>query len=84
MSTKEALENWHKATPDASDDEGLSSDGSTSYESKELTLRPLKRPRGEEEDDPDFDSKGEARGSHTEPRVPPKDDTKDLRHEVRR
>jgi hypothetical protein len=59
MST-EALENWRKATPDASDDEGSSSDGSTSYESEELTSRPVKRPCGEEEDDLDFDSKGEA------------------------
>ena len=60
MSTKEALENWREATPDASDDEGSSSDGSTSYESEDLTPRPEKRPRGEEEDDPDFDPKGEA------------------------
>jgi hypothetical protein len=60
MSTKEALENWREATPNASDDEGSSSDGSTSYESEELTSRPLKRPHGEQEDDPDFDPKGEA------------------------
>ena len=60
MSTKEALENWREATPDASDDEGSSLDGSTSYESEELTPRPVKRPHGEEEDDPDFDLKGEA------------------------
>jgi hypothetical protein len=59
MST-EALENWWKATPDASDDEGSSSDGSTSYESEELTPRPMKRPHGEEEEDPDFDLKGKA------------------------
>ena len=56
MSTKEALENWCEATAD----EGSSSDGSTSYESEELTPRPVKRRRGEEEDDPDFDPKGEA------------------------
>ena len=60
MSTKEALENWREATPDASDDEGSSSDRSTSYESEELTPRPVKRPRSEEEDDPDFDPKGKA------------------------
>ena len=60
MSTKEALENWREAIPDASDDEGSSSDGSTSYESKDVTPRLVKRPRGEEEDDPDFDPKGEA------------------------
>ena len=60
MSTKEALENWREATPDASDDEGSSLDGSTSYESEELTPRPVKRPRGEEEDDPDFYPKGGA------------------------
>ena len=59
MSTKEALENW-RDTPDASDDEGSPLDGSASYESKELTPRPMKRPRGEEEDDQDFDPKGEA------------------------
>ena len=67
MSTKEALENWCEATPNASDDEGSSSNGNTSYESEELTPRPVKRPRGEEEDDPDFDPKGEARGSRVEP-----------------
>ena len=67
MSTKEALENWREATPYTSDDEGLSSDGTTSYESKEQTPRPVKRPHGEEEDDPDFDPKGEARGARTEP-----------------
>ena len=60
MSTKEALENWHEATPDASDDEGLSSYRSTLYKSEELTPRPVKRPRGDQEDDPDFDPKGEA------------------------
>ena len=59
MST-EALENWCEATPNASNDEGSSSDGSTSYEREELTLRPVKRPHGEEEDDPNFDPKGEA------------------------
>jgi len=59
MST-EALENWREATPDASDHEGSSSDESTSYESEELTPRPVKRCHGEEEDDPDFDPKGEA------------------------
>ena len=57
MSTKEALENWREATPDASDDEGSSLDGSTSYESEELTPRLVKRPWGDEEDDPDFDPK---------------------------
>ena len=50
MST-EAAENWRKATPDVSNDESSSSDGSTSYESKELTPRSVKRPCGEEEDD---------------------------------
>ena len=60
MSTKEALENWCEATLDASDGEGSSLDGSTSYESEELTPRLVKRPHGEEEDDPDFDPKGEA------------------------
>ena len=59
MLTKEALKNWHEATPDASDDEGSSSDRSTSYESEELILRPQKRPHGEEEDDPDIDQKGD-------------------------
>ena len=67
MSTKEALENWREATPNASDDECSSSDGSTSYESEELTPRSVKRPHGEEEDDSDFDLKGGAQGSHVEP-----------------
>jgi hypothetical protein len=42
----------------------------------------LKRPHGEQEDDPDFDPKGEAWGSHAKPRVPPKDDTEDSGREV--
>jgi hypothetical protein len=67
MSTKEALENWREAATDVSDDEGSSSYRSTSYESEKLTPRPLKRPPGEEEDDLDFDPKGEARGSRAEP-----------------
>ena len=83
MST-EAAENWRKATPDVSNDESSSSDGSTSYESEELTPRLVKRPRGEQEDDPNFDPKGEARGTRAEPRVPPKDDTEGSRHEVHR
>ena len=83
MST-EALENWREATPDASDDEGSSSDRSTTYESRELTPRSLKRPRNEEEDDLDFDPKGEARRSRAEPRQPPQDDTQAPRLEVRR
>ena len=84
MLTKDALKNWREATPDASDDEGSSSDGSTSYESEELTPRLVKRPRGEQEDDPNFDPKGEARGTRAEPRVPPKDDTEAPRFKVRR
>jgi hypothetical protein len=44
----------------------------------------LKRPPGEEEDDLDFDPKGEARGSRAEPWVPSEDDTEHSRHEVRR
>ena len=83
MST-EALENWHEATPHASDDEGSSSDGSTSYKSEDLTPRRVKRPRGEEEDDPDFDPKGEERGPLVEPRVPLEDDIEAPRREVRR
>jgi hypothetical protein len=67
MSTKEALENWREATLDVSDDEVSSSNESTSYESEDLTPRPMKRPRGEVEGDLNFDLKGEARGSHTEP-----------------
>ena len=84
MSTKEALENWREATPNKSDDEGSLSDGSTLYESGDLTPRPAKRPRGEEEIDPNFDPKGEARGSRAEPRQPPEDDTQAMRHEVHR
>ena len=68
MSTKEALQNWREATPDKSDDEGSSLDGSTPYENEELTPRLVKRPHVEEENDLDFDPKGEARGSRVEPR----------------
>ena len=78
----EAAEQWREPTPKRSDDEGSSSDGSTSYESEELTPRPQKRPHGEEEGDPDFDLKGNTRGSCTEPRVPPKHGNETLRHEV--
>ena len=56
----EATENWREATPDKSDDEGSLSDGSTSYESEELTPRPVKRPHGEQEDGLDFDPKDKA------------------------
>ena len=83
MST-EATENWRVDTPDASDDEGSSPDESTSYESGDLTPSPVKRPHGEQEEDPDFDLKGEARGSCVEPRVPPEDNTEGSRHEVHR
>jgi hypothetical protein len=44
----------------------------------------VKRPHGEEEDDPDFDPKGKAWGSRAEPRQPPEDDTQAPRLEVRR
>ena len=80
----EAAEQWREPTPKRSDDEGSSSDGSTSYESEELTPRSVKRPNGEEEDDLDFDPNDEARGSCTEPRQPPKDDTQATRHKVHR
>ena len=55
----EAVREWCESTPDDSDerssDSGSGSDGSTEYESKELTPRPQKKPHGEEENDPDFD-----------------------------
>ena len=64
-------------TPDVSDEGSSHSDGSTEYESEEhLTPRPQKRPHGGEEDDPDFDPRGETRCSRAEPRVDaPDDDT---------
>ena len=55
----EVAEQWREPTPKRIDDEGSSSNGSTSYESEELILRPQKRPHGEEEDDPDIDQKGD-------------------------
>ena len=67
----EPTKKWREPTLDACE-EGSSSEsgGSTEYESEEpLTPRPQKRPRGEEEDDPDFDPRGETRGSRVEPRV---------------
>ena len=72
----EATENWREATPDASDDEGSSSDRSTTYESGELTPRSLKRPRNEEEDDLDYDPRGdvEREGPHVEPEENPTHD----------
>ena len=51
---------WREPTPGSSDEE--SSYGSTSYESEPLTPRPQKKRRGEEEDDPDFNPKGETQG----------------------
>jgi hypothetical protein len=81
----EATKKWREATPDVSNDEGSpSSDGSTSYESEELTRRPMKRPHDEQEDDLDFDPKGETRGSCAEPREPLEDDNEAPRHEVHR
>jgi hypothetical protein len=70
----EATKKWHEATPSSSDDEGGSSSNgsniSMSYEESRL-----KRARGEEDDDPDFDQKGETRGSHAQTRVATEDDT---------
>jgi hypothetical protein len=53
-----------------------------SYEEEVLTPRPKKRARGEEDDDPDFDLKGETQASRVESRVPPEDDTVSQRIEV--
>jgi len=54
------IKEWRKPTFDASDEGSSDSDGSIEYESEEpLIPRPQKRPRGEEEDDPDFDPRGE-------------------------
>ena len=77
----EVAEQWREPTPKRIDDEGSSSNGSTSYESEELIPRPQKRPHGEE-DDSVFDLKGDTRGSRAEPRVPPKHGNETLRHEV--
>jgi hypothetical protein len=75
----EATKEWREAIPASSDDEeGSSLDGSatsTSYEEEQLTLRPKKRARGEEDDDSNFDPKGETRASRVDTRVPPEDDT---------
>ena len=82
----EPTKKWREPTLDASD-KGLSSEsgGSTEYESEEpLTPRPQNKPRGEEEDDPDFDSRGETRGSCAEARVnDPTEDTETPRLKVR-
>jgi hypothetical protein len=55
----EPTEKWREPTPVSSDDEGSSLDGSTSYESEELTLKPENKCRTEEEDDPDFNPMAE-------------------------
>jgi hypothetical protein len=67
----ESTEKRREPTPDASDEGSSSeSDESTEYESEEpLTPRPQKRPRGEEEDDPNFDPRGATQGSRMEARV---------------
>jgi hypothetical protein len=67
----EAKREWREATPDDSD-KGSSSDGSgldesMSYESEELTPRSVKKVRGEEEDDPDFDLTEEAKACGKQP-----------------
>jgi hypothetical protein len=79
----EAKREWREATPDDSD-KGSSSDGSgldesMSYESKELTLRSVKKVHGEEEDDPDFDQMEEAKGCGKQPLD---EDARTLRLEV--
>ena len=81
----EPTEQRHEPTPDASDEGSSDSDGSVEYEKEEpLTPWPQKRPRGEEEDDPDFDPRGETRGSCAEARVnDPNEDTETPRLEVR-
>jgi len=78
---EEALQNWREPTPNESDDNGSSSDTS-SYESEQLTPRPQKRPRGEDDDDPDFDPMAEKRAPRTETRVASVDDSISQRLDV--
>jgi hypothetical protein len=72
----EAKREWREATPDDSDEGSSSdgsdssgSDGSMSYKSQELTSRLVKKVRGEEEDDPDFDPAEEAKACGKQPRL---------------
>jgi len=74
MSMEEALQNWREPTPNESDDNGSSSD-TLYYESEQLTLRPQKRPRGEDDDDPDFDATAEKRAPRMERCVASVDDS---------
>ena len=63
----EALRKWREATPDDDSDKGSSSGsdgGSTEYESEELTLRPQRKARGEEANDPVFDPSIKTQRSH--------------------
>ena len=82
--TLPTLGEWREPTLDASDEGSSDSDGSTEYEGEEpLTPRPQNKPRGEEEDDPDFDPMAKAWGSRAVPRVnDPDEDTKTTRLEV--
>jgi hypothetical protein len=81
MSMEEALQNWREPTPNESDDNGSSSDTS-SYESEQLTPRPQKRPRGENDNDPDFDPTAEKRAPRTETHVASVDDSISQRLDV--
>ena len=53
-----SIKEWCTPSPGPSD-HGLGE--SISYESKELTPRPQKRPHGEEDDDPGYDPRAEAK-----------------------
>jgi len=81
MSREEALQNWREPTPNESDDNGSSSHTS-SYESKQLTPRPQKRPHGEDDDDLDFDPTAEKRAPRTETHVASVDDSISQRLDV--
>jgi hypothetical protein len=73
----EALREWREATPDDNSDKGSSSgsdDGSTEYESKELTPRPHKKSRGEGANDPNFDQSVETQRSRKQPLQIPQDE----------
>ena len=83
MNESESQREWREATHDDSDEGSLDSDWSTEYESKDLTPRLKKRPRGEEEDDPDFNPLVKTQRSRAQPQlIAPDEDTKTPRLEV--
>jgi hypothetical protein len=79
----EPTKQWREPTPITSDDEGSSSDESTSYEEEVLTPRPDKKHCTEEEEDPTYSLTGPStRASRTPAREQADDEELTQRQEM--